>query len=451
MMRTGRPKGTLFVTKSVLGVALALGMVASATVVSSPALAAKKKKKEQGPKLKLSPDFQKAIVKAAKALDKKDLETAKTELAASEAFILTADDRFQYYSMMLNLGLATSDQPQQIKGLRGMLDTGLVPAERVGQYSSIAADAAIKDKDYDAAIAYARKAEGAGYQAHQVYPLLAQAQWGKAGKSNLSAEPARTHVSQGLANFKKGIDAMKAAGQAVPVQWYQVAVGKAESAGLPEVGEWAQMAFEADPSGSNLRTILRLFQRENPSMTNRENLDLLRLMYWSGGLVLAADFVEYAEMAGKSGIYGEVKEVIDDGRKTGVLGSAEGGEFYSTASEQYDSDKASLPSAVADARKASTGKIAAATGDAYLGYGDYAKAVEMFELALQKGGISADEVNTRIGIAQTKNGNDTAATAALSKVQGGVRGTLAKYWSDYIERSARAKVASAAAAPAPAQ
>ncbi|MCX7865096.1 MAG: hypothetical protein N2423_08705, partial [Novosphingobium sp.] len=118
---------------STLAFAMAVGMAAGSIALPEPALAAKSKQ-EQGPKLKLSPAFQAAIAKSIAAFNKKDIATAQAELAASEAAISSNDDRFQYFSMMLNIGLTTKDEAMQIKGLRGMLDTGLVPADRVGQY-----------------------------------------------------------------------------------------------------------------------------------------------------------------------------------------------------------------------------------------------------------------------------------------------------------------------------
>jgi hypothetical protein len=444
MNRTGMSPYGALVTRSAMGLALALGMVSSAAFVSSPALAAKKQK-DQGPQLKLSPAFRKAIVNADAAIRKNDFEAARTAMTEAKQAIESNDDRYQYHAIELNLGIGLKDQDMQFSALRGMLDTGLVPEAQIGQFSTFAASDAYEKKEYDAAIGYARKAEAIGYKPEQVYPIMAQSLWGKAGKGNLSEEPARSLVIEGLTNFKRGIDAMNAAGQPVPIQWYQVAIGKADGAALPQLRDWAQWAFDAEPSGENLRTILRVFQRDNPTMSNRENLDLLRLMYWSGGLALAADYSEYAEMAGKSGIYGEVKSVIDEGKSSGIISGGGGGDYYTTASEQIAGDKASLPSAEADARKAATGKIAAATGAAYLGYEDYTKAIAMYQLALEKGGVDADEVNTHIGIARAKSGDSAGAMEAFGKVQGAIRGQLAKYWADYVKRR---NAASTAAAPA---
>ena len=99
------------------------------------------------------------------------------------------------------------------------------------------------------------------------------------------------------------------------------------NAKLPEVTEWAKMAYQAAPSGENLRTLIRLFQQPNPNISNRENLDVMRLMATSGGLVVSQDYLEYAEMASKTGIYGEVKTAIDAGRSKGVLSASQGGDL----------------------------------------------------------------------------------------------------------------------------
>jgi hypothetical protein len=225
---------------------------------------------------------------------------------------------------------------------------------------------------------------------------------------------------------------MKASGQQAPAQWYQIGVSRAEAAKLPEVTEWAKWAYQAEPSGQNLRTLVRLFQRANPNISNRENLDVLRVLGASDGLVIAADFTEYAEMASKTGIYGEVKTVIDKGRSKGVLNASAGGDVYQAAVSKIAGDKASLGSAEADSKKAANGKIAAATADAYLGYGDYAKAASLFELAKTKGGVDADEINSRLGIAKALGGDNAAAKSAFEAVQNGSRKQVAGLWLAYL-------------------
>ncbi|WP_336970917.1 hypothetical protein [Sphingobium aromaticiconvertens] len=412
-------------------VALALALAMTSGAVTAPAFA-QKKGKEEAPKVKVSPEVVKPIVAAQQAMDKQDFATAKASIAEAEGLAKTGDDKYQIAATKLNLSIASKDSALQVQALNQMLDSGLTPAANVGQFSAVAADAELQAKNYDASITRAQAAIQAGYKPEQVNVTLAQAYFGKAGTANASAEPARGLNQKGLAALKAAADGSKAAGQPVPAQWYQIGVGRAAAAKLPEVTDWAKWAYEADPKGENLRTLIRLFQQANPAISNRENLDVLRLMATSNGLVVAGDFTEYAEMASKTGIYGEVKSAIDAGRAKGVLNASQGGDIYQQANTRIASDKSTLGAAEADAKKGANGKIAAATGDAYLGYGDYAKAAAMFQLATQKGGVDADEINTRLGIAKARSGDFAGAKTAFQAVQGGARKQIAGLWLSYL-------------------
>lgn len=413
-------------------VALALALAMTSGAVSAPAFAAKKEEKKAGPKLNVSPDVIKALQTAQKAAEAQDFAGAKAALAEADSKATSNDDKYQIGAIKLNASIASKDSALQSEALTQMLDSGLTPPEQAGQFNAIAADQAMQAKNYDLAIQRGEAALAAGYKAEAVQPTLAQAYFGKAGTGNGSVEPARGFNQKGLAALKAAAAASKASGQAVPAQWYQIGVSRAEAAKLPEVTEWATMAYQAEPSGQNLRTLVRLFQRANPTISNRENLDVLRVLGASDGLVIAADFTEYAEMASKTGIYGEVKSVIDKGRSKGVLNASAASDIYQAATSKIAGDKASLGSAEADAQKGANGKIAAATADAYLGYGDYAKAVSLFELAKQKGGVDADEVNTRLGIAKTLSGDNAGAKASFEAVQAGSRKQVANLWLAYL-------------------
>lgn len=413
-----------------LSLALALALTGGA--VSAPASAAKKEEKQAGPKLNVSPEVIKSLQAAQKAAEAQDFAGAKAALAEADSKATSNDDKYQIGAIKLNTSIAAKDAAMQGEALSQMLDSGLTPPEQAGQFNAVAADQALAAKNYDLAISRAKAALALNYKPEAVNPTLAQAYFGKAGTANASAEPARGLNQQGLAALKAAADATKASGQPVPAQWYQIGVSRAAAARLPDVTEWAKLAYTANPSGENLRTLIRLFQQANPNITNRENLDVLRLMAVSGGLVVAGDFTEYAEMASKTGIYGEVKSAIEAGRAKGVLNTTQGGDIYQAAVSKIPGDKASLGSAESDAGKAANGKIAAATADAYLGYGDYAKAAAMFELAKQKGGVDVDEANTRLGIAKARAGDTAGAKTALQAVQGGSRKQIAELWLAYL-------------------
>ena len=418
-------------------VALALALALTGGAIAAPAMAAKKEDKKGGaPKLNVSPDVIKALQAAQTAAAANDFAGAKAALADADSKAKSNDDKYQIGAIKLNTSIAAKDNALQGEALAQMLDSGLTPAEQVGQFNAVAADQALQAKNYDLAIQRAQAAVQANYKPESINATLAQAYFGKAGTANAGAEPARGLNQKGLAALKAAADATKAASGQVPAQWYQIAVSRAAASRLPEVTEWATLAYQAAPNGENLRTLVRLFQQSNPNITNRENLDVLRLMAASGGLVVAGDFLEYGEMASKTGIYGEVKSAIDQGRAKGVLKGTAGADLYQTATPKIAGDKASLASAEADARKAANGKIAAATADAYLGYGDYAKAAAMFDLAKQKGGVDADEVNTRLGIAKALGGDVASAKTAFQSVQAGTRKKIADLWLSYLATKA---------------
>jgi predicted Zn-dependent protease len=74
------------------------------------------------------------------------------------------------------------------------------------------------------------------------------------------------------------------------------------------------------------------------------------------------------------------------------------------------------------------------TGDAWFGYGDYAKAAAFYKAALAKGG-DANRNNLHLGMALARAGDKAGAAAALNKVTGPMA-ELAKFWLVYANAKA---------------
>jgi tetratricopeptide (TPR) repeat protein len=98
-----------------------------------------------------------------------------------------------------------------------------------------------------------------------------------------------------------------------------------------------------------------------------------------------------------------------------------------TAAAAKSRQEGSLAPTEARAKSAGDGKLAALTAEAYYGQGNYAKAAELYRTALQKGGVDAGEVNTRLGIALAAQGDKAGATAAFDAVKGAPRADLAGF------------------------
>jgi Flp pilus assembly protein TadD len=109
-------------------------------------------------------------------------------------------------------------------------------------------------------------------------------------------------------------------------------------------------------------------------------------------------------------------------------------ELSKTASSKLAADKASLPGLEKEAK--TNPKLALGTGDAYYGYGDFAKAAALYRQAVGGAGVDAATANLRLGASLARAGDKAGAAEALKLVSGGARGDLARYWLVYVAQPA---------------
>lgn len=410
--------------------------VSGAALVAQPAIAAKK---EEAPSLKPSPNFVKAYQEADKAIRANDVANAQAKIAEAEKAASNEDDKYLLGSLKLNLGIGQKDQKLQRAALEQMLASGKASPADTAKYSFFVGQFALQDKDYDGAIQRLNTAISNNYPGADAEIMIAEAYFGKATTStnivNNQLTPAgKQLVIEGLPHLKSAIEKQKASGQPVDPGWYSRGFRMASLAGAPDQAYWSSSALTGnDPNAAeNWRIALRSYQDNHKAITRDENLDLLRLMAATNSLTDAYSYGEYSDAALKGGLFGEVKAVIEQGRSSGHLQPTQLQEVYQIASNGIGADRASLPASEASAAKAPNGKIAASTASAYLGYGDYAKAATLYRLALQKGGVNADEVNTRLGIALAKSGDNAGAKAAFGAVTTGARKEIADFWTTWV-------------------
>jgi tetratricopeptide (TPR) repeat protein len=412
-------------------------MAASGAAVTLAPVAAIAAKKDEASPLKPSADVIPKYQEGAKAVQAKDFATAKAKAQEILAAAKTPDDKFLAGQLLIQAGQGAQDEATLRQGIELALDSGKTPPDQAAKFNLAAGQIALKAKDYDGAITRLNAAAAANPSDSSAELLLAEAHFSKATTqvANNQLTPAGKALAvQGLGHLRRAIDAEKAAGRAPEGSWYSRGFRMAVLAGSPDLPQWTGEALKSDPGNSgNWRLALRGFQDSNRTMTRDENLDVLRLMAASGALKEPYDYQEYIEAAMKGGLYGEAKSVIDSGRAAGHISPSLFNDQYQIATAGIPKDKASLPAAAADAAKAPTGKTAASTASAFFGYGDYAKAVELYRLALQKGGVDADEVNTRIGIALARSGDFTGAKTAFASVtKPGNRKTIADFWTLWL-------------------
>ena len=437
MNRTVVPKGRKWISHAALGIALTMGLVASATIVPAPVEAAKKKK---APKMKFSKGFVAVAGPAQGAIDglvvedAAAVEQAKSMLDQAFAAIEVEDDRFLAGTLAVNLGSKLRDPALQRRGIKAMLASGWADPAMQPRFNSIAGQLAYQAKDHAEAQSYLTKAIELGFTENNTEAILAE------------SYIAENKLSQGLGVLVAAIERAKASGSEAPQSWHRRGLFTAYKAGMiKETTDFTVLLVRDHPAKENWgagATILR----EMGNFSSQETLDLMRVMGRTGSYAEERDYVEYVQAADPRRLPGEVVEVLDHGIASGMLSATD--TFVSDSKKQaagrIAGDKASLPSYAADARKPDA-SLAAVTGaaDALLSYGQSADAEELYSLALGQPGVDKAQVLTRLGIAQVDQGKFAEAQATFAKVTG-KRETIARLWAQY----AASKVVPAAQ-PAP--
>ncbi|MFC3713295.1 hypothetical protein ACFOMD_11970 [Sphingoaurantiacus capsulatus] len=406
---------------------LAVAAILSTVAISAPVLAQKAPAAAPAaPAPKLSKPVASILSKVQTAQGAGDHAGALVML--NEALALpkaTQEDKLWIYRLMLNTAQATKDNALLKTAVEGSLATGQVsPADEV-RFRTALRGLALQSKDY----------RGAATQAQRLVALAptdAKAQFELAQVYQLAGQPREAYGA-----VAKAIEVGKASGT-VPEDYYKTASKLALDNNMnAEFATSSAGWLGAYPTAENWRTVLALFL-DGAKFDDQGSLDVFRLMHDAGALASEKDYYEYAETANRRGLPGEAKAIIDEGLAKGKLSTAKPytKELQAVVNPKVARDKASLGSLEADAKKAANGRDALITGDAYLSHGNYAKAAELYRLAIQKGSIDAATANTRLGIALGKAGNKAEAATALNSVKGGAREQLAQYWLMWFNRAA---------------
>ena len=375
-----------------------------------------------------------AAAQAALAATPPDLATAETQVQATEAAARNDDDRYLGQTLRLQLEAAKFNaQPA----------TGRNPAA-LGTALDAVANNPRTPADRQATLAYTEA--GFYYDAHryaQALPLLLRARQLGMNTPDLTLQIAASKlqtndVAGGVADLQTAIAAEKAAGRKPPESWYRIAINALMNAHMNDpLAAWLRMWLIDYPTPANWHDSILIMGLQGPNaaaLSSRQRLDLYRLMRATHSLTAQRDYLEYGDAAVNVGQVTEARAVITQGRTSGAVPATD-----STATailSRATAGAASLrPMAAqeAAARAASAaGPTAMQVADFYLGAGDYAKAADLFRLALQRGGVDAAQTNLHLGMALALAGDRAGAQAALAQVPAGSpNGQIATLWTTY--------------------
>ena len=408
-----------------LCMALAMGAVGTMAVTATPAMAAKEKA-PKGPVYKLSKPVQSALAEAQKLQAEGNLDGALAKLAEAKAAQKTADDAFVTAQIKYNLASAKKDNALLEEASKEMLASESAPADlRRPLMQNLAA------------FAYQR---GDMAEAIKRYQDLNAA---FPGDPDIIVNLAEMHFKakqapQAVAMLQQAIDAKKAKNEMVPETWYKRMLAIAFDSKRMDLAVPASLSLVgAYPSQDNWRDSVLIFL-DGVKPDDQTTLDAYRLMRAADALKGESDYYDYANSAYMKGLPGEAKAVIDEGVAKKALSATKPtfAELAKLSAGKVGADKAALPKLDTQARGAANGKLAMSTADGYLGYGEYAKAADLYRVALTKGSVDAAVVNTRLGIALARGGDKAGAKQAFSQVTTGPRAQLVKFWLAWLDRAA---------------
>ena len=413
----------------------------SGLAIVAPAVAKDKKDDAKAPAMKLSPAVIKVAKPAQDAIVAKDLTTAEPLVVQLEAAATTPDDKYIAAVLRYNLESqklyaqqqANPNAPLNETTLSAPLDALIAspstPAADRGRYAFRRGSLAFNSQQYPVALQYYAKARELGYNDENL------------GLQIVKAKFESGDTAGGAAELDKTIATMNAAGQKAPEEYYRYAIARSNRAKLkPETMRWLRKYVAAYPSGKNWRDVLVTFglqQNAVVTLDNRQKIDLFRLMRASGALGDQYDYLEYAQKVQGVGLPVEAQTVLKEGLASGKIPAAntEAKAMLGEAAKAIGNE-GPLAGLEKKASASTDGKLAEQTGDAYLGQATYAKAVELYRVALQKGGVDADVVNTHLGIALARAGDKAGATEAFAAVKAAPRSDVASLWSTWVNAPA---------------
>ncbi len=424
------------ISKLALAAVLTTGVAGAALV--QPAVAQKKKKDDKAPGLKLSPAVQKPAAEVQKATAANDLATAETQLTAAEAAAAAGTDDDKYIVAALRLDLEQSklkaqqtanpnapiDQSTLIKPLDAMIANPKTPAASLPSFNFVRGSLAFNKQQYPDAARYLERARQLGYTNAELDVTIAQAKL-QGGD-----------VPGGLAELNTAIEHKKATGQPAPESYYRVGIQRANAAKMgPETLVWLKRWIAAYPTSKNWRDVVFIYGLQPTSLAkldNQQQIDLWRLLRASHALADQYDYREYAQKVYDRGLPAEAITVLKEGQSSGKLAGNADAQSLLTAAQSAQRNESPLATLSTQAKASANGKLASQTADAYLGQDNFAAAIPLYRLALEKGGVNADEVNTRLGIALARSGDKAGALESFGKVSPGPRAEIAQLWLTWL-------------------
>jgi tetratricopeptide (TPR) repeat protein len=373
--------------------------------------------------LQITAEERAAIVPVQTAVQAQDWTAAAAALPAAQAAATTPYGRYVVSRLQLEIAEGTQNAQLRAQAVEAMLASGAAPAEALPPLLGAQSSIAIEAQNWPLA--------------EQALTRLLELEPGNAERLRLLAEVQirQNKLNEALANYQRLIATGETSGQRAAEEHYRRALAVARQLRAAEAtAQLGRTLLTAYPTQQNWQEALRLYRQTSGEQADVA-LDLRRLMRAAGAFSDQADYLEFADRLVRAGLLGEAKAVLDEGISRNVLRANDStvAGMMNSVSGRINEDRASLTTARTQAL-AGSGRQARIAGDAYMSYGQYAEAVELYRAGVQKGGEDANLLNLRLGIALALAGQRAEAETALRAVTGS-RAELAGYWLLWLNRA----------------
>jgi len=388
-------------------------LVLSAAVVGATgfvtAVAADKKDEN-----KVSKDLAKPLKAAQDALQAKKYPDALAKLKEAEG----NPKKTPYDEHVINVlaGSAyarTNDFPDAEKAFEAQANDGFTEASELPRIIKAVAQINYQLKNYDKAIEYGNRAIKNGAGDDEVNVIVGQSYYLK------------NDYKGTLKFFQPVIDADIKAGRTPKDQQLQLVMSscvKIEDADCTTKALEKLVTYYPKPD--YWKDLLYTLQQDrSQTQSDKNTLQLFRLMSEVDVLARADDYTEMAQLAMEQGSPGEAQHILEKGFQKGIFADQrtkdKNQRLLDQAKKAAAADQASLPKIEKDADAAPTGDKDVGVGLAYLGYQQYDKASDLLSKGLSKGGVKSEpEAHLLLGIAQLKAGHKDDAVKSFHAVKG---------------------------------
>jgi len=420
-MRNNTMKVTALSIRVLLGGAAIIA--AAGLVAATPAFAAEGKQTN-------SAKLGKPLKEAHDDLNAKKYADAIAKLREAEGI----PGKTPYDQHLINdmLGFAYAriqNYAEAAKAWEAELDDGFTPQSEVPTRVRQLAEANYQIKNYDKAIDFGNRAVKGGFADEELKTLVGQAYYLKGDwKNTLRFEEGLVEekIKNGQTPKSESLQLMLSACVKLNDSACETRALEKIVTYYPKPDYWYQLLFT---------------MRQQTSGNDANTLQTYRLMSEVDVLKSPEDYTEMAQLALEAGSPGEAQHILEKGIAKGVFtdprAKAKNQRLLESAKKAAATDQANLPKIEKDADAAPNGAKNVGVGLAYLGYGQYDKAVDEISKGLAKGGLrNESEARLLLGIAQLKAGHKEDATKSFHAVKGDPSlERLANLWSLHAKQA----------------